>query len=132
MMIFISCITYYLFSGTSQSLASFSSSLHEFEQETWSQSQSWISSKNGQNFHFKARFFFFLYLFLKVYKAEKILKGSLNSIPSPSPSLNSNYGWESLLEVYILAKHCWVLSTNFLFSKVCWQCLAMFCLYSSN
>jgi hypothetical protein len=33
-------------------------------------------------------------------KVEKILKGSLDSIPSPLPSVkNSNYGWESLLEV---------------------------------
>ena len=29
------------------------------------------------------------------------------------------------------AKHCWVMSTNFLFSKVCWQLLAMFCIYNS-
>ena len=25
------------------------------------------------------------------------------------------------------AKHCWVMSTNFLLSRVCWQCPAMFC-----
>ena len=31
----------------------------------------------------------------------------------------------------VKAKHCWVMSTNFLFSKVCWQHLAMFCLYNS-
>ena len=30
------------------------------------------------------------------------------------------------------AKHCWVMSTNFLFSKVCWQCPAMFNLYTSS
>ena len=30
------------------------------------------------------------------------------------------------------AKHCWVMSTNLLFSKVCWKCPAMFCLYTSN
>ena len=28
------------------------------------------------------------------------------------------------------AKHGWVMSTNFLFSKFCWQCPAMFCLYT--
>ena len=28
------------------------------------------------------------------------------------------------------AKHCSVMTTNFLFSKVCWQCPAMFCVYS--
>ena len=27
------------------------------------------------------------------------------------------------------AKHHWVMSKNFLLSKVCWQCPAMFCLY---
>ena len=30
------------------------------------------------------------------------------------------------------AKHCWVMSTNFLFSKVCWQRPAMFFLYTSS
>ena len=30
------------------------------------------------------------------------------------------------------AKHCWVMSTNFLFSKLCWQRPAMFCLYTSS
>ena len=30
------------------------------------------------------------------------------------------------------AKHCWVMSTNFLFLKVCWQRPAMFCLYTSS
>ena len=30
------------------------------------------------------------------------------------------------------AKHCCVMSTNILFSKVCWQRPAMFCLYNSS
>ena len=30
------------------------------------------------------------------------------------------------------AKHCWVITTNFLFSKVCWQPPAMFSLYTSS
>ena len=30
------------------------------------------------------------------------------------------------------AKHCWVMSTNLLFSKVCWQHPAVFCLYTSS
>ena len=46
-------------------------------------------------------------------KVEKILKDSLDPITF---SEDSNYGRESLLE----AKHCWALSTNFLYSKVCW------------
>ena len=37
-------------------------------------------------------------------KVEKILKGSLDLIPSPSPCENSNYGREKLLEVYCWAK----------------------------
>ena len=30
------------------------------------------------------------------------------------------------------AKHCWVMSTNSLSSKVCWKRSAMFCLYTSS
>ena len=30
------------------------------------------------------------------------------------------------------AKSCWVMSTNFLFSKVCWQRPAMFLIYTSS
>ena len=30
------------------------------------------------------------------------------------------------------AKYCWVISTNFLFTKVFWQLPAMFCLYTSS
>ena len=30
----------------------------------------------------------------------------------------------------VKAKHCWALSTNYLYSKVCWQHPAMFCLYT--
>ena len=30
------------------------------------------------------------------------------------------------------AKHCWVMSTNILFSRVCWKRTAMFCLYTSS
>ena len=30
------------------------------------------------------------------------------------------------------AKHCWVMSTNSCFLKICWQCPAMFCLYTSS
>ena len=32
----------------------------------------------------------------------------------------------------VIAKHCWALSTNFLFSKVCWHHPAMFCLITSS
>ena len=30
------------------------------------------------------------------------------------------------------AKYCWVMSINVLFSKVCWQCSAMFCFYTTS
>ena len=46
----------------------------------------------------------FYLLFLKV---EKILKRSLDSIPSPSPSVKIKITWG------VKAKHCWALSTNF-------------------
>ena len=32
----------------------------------------------------------------------------------------------------VKAKHCWVMSTNFLFSKVCWHRPAKFCFYTSS
>ena len=62
-------------------------------------------------------------------KVEKILKGSLDSIPSPSSSvkiqiIGGNWGNK--------AKHWWMISANFLFSKVCSQSPAMFCLYISS
>ena len=44
-------------------------------------------------------------------KVENILKGNLDSIPSPS-----------------LSKHCGALTTNFWKQKVCWHHPAMFCL----
>ena len=53
-----------------------------------------------------------------VVKVEKILKGCLDSIPSPSPSAKIQImGGKVCLRC--TAKHCWVMSTNFLFSKVC-------------
>ena len=46
-------------------------------------------------------------------KVEKILKGSLDSIQSPSVKIQTMGGKD------VKAKHCWALSTNFLYSKVC-------------
>ena len=60
---------------------------------------------------------------------ENILKGRLYSIPSPSPSENSNYGRESLL---VKAKHCWALSINFCKQQVCLHHKAIFCLIISS
>ena len=39
--------------------------------------------------------------------------------------------WVGKFTWVVKAKHCWALSTNFLFSKVCWQQPAMFCLNTS-
>ena len=56
-----------------------------------------------------------------VHKVEKILKGSLDSIPSPSPSM----------KIQIMGgKVRWALSTNFLFSKSFHP--AMFHLFTSS
>ena len=43
-----------------------------------------------------------------------------NTSPSPSEKIQIIGG------KITGAKHCWVMSTNLLFSKVCWQCPAMF------
>ena len=37
-----------------------------------------------------------------------------------------------LAEKFTWANNCWVMSTNFWFSKVCWQCSAKFCHYTSS
>ena len=61
-------------------------------------------------------------------KVEKISKGSLDSISLPSPSVKIQImGGKVCLRCK--GKHCWALTTNFLYSKVCWKHPAMFCLY---
>ena len=60
-------------------------------------------------------------------KVKKILKGSLDLISSPSVKIqimSGKFDWG------VQAKHCWALSTNLLYSKVCWQHPAIFCLYT--
>ena len=52
---------------------------------------------------------------VKIDKVKKILKGSLNSISSPSPSVKIQVIGGRIVK----AKHCWALSTYFLYSKVC-------------
>ena len=60
---------------------------------------------------------------LNTFKVEKILKSSLDSIPSPSTSVKIQiFAWG------VNVKHCWVLSTNCWKQKVCWHHPAMFCL----
>ena len=65
------------------------------------------------------------------FKVEKILKGTQDSISSPSPSVKIQI-WEGKFAWGIKAKHCWALSTNFWIQKLYWQCTAMFCLYASS
>ena len=51
-----------------------------------------------------------------------------------SPQLRLQWKFKLLAEKFTWvnkAKHCWVISTNFLYSKVCWR-PAMFCLYTSS
>ena len=52
------------------------------------------------------------------FKVEKILKGSLDWISSPSPSVKTQI-WAGKFTFGYKAKDCWAMSTNFLFSKVC-------------
>ena len=70
-------------------------------------------------------------IFIKSFKIEKILKGTLDLIPSPSLSVKIQIMGRKVWNV-VKAKHCWVLPTNFLFSKVCWQYPVMFCLHTSS
>ena len=49
----------------------------------------------------------------KKVKLKKNVKGSLDLIPSPSTSVKIQ------IVVGNKAKHCWVMSANFLYSKVC-------------
>ena len=66
---------------------------------------------------------------LKLYKVEKISKGSLDLIPSPSAfSENSNYGRESLLEVerQNIAGHCQQTFENKKFVDITQQCVAYY------
>ena len=62
-------------------------------------------------------------------KVEKILKCSLDSIISPSPSAKIQIMGG---KICLRCKGCWMLSTNFWKQKVCRQCPAIFCLYTSN
>ena len=64
---------------------------------------------------------------IEMCKVEKILKGRLDSIPSPSPSMKIQImGGKACLRCK--AKHCWVLSTSLWKQKVCWHHPAVFCL----
>ena len=64
-------------------------------------------------------------------KAEKISEDSLDWIES------HHLHWKFKLlagkfTCHSRAKLCWVMSTNFVFLNVCWQCQAMFVLYTSS
>ena len=65
----------------------------------------------------------------QVFKVEKILKGSLDSIPSPSPSVKIQI-WAGKFAWDVKAKHGLALLTKFWKQKVCWQHPTMFCLYN--
>jgi hypothetical protein len=65
-------------------------------------------------------------------KAEKILKGSLDSIPPPSPSVKKIKLWMGKFAWGVKTKHYWTLSTNFWKQKVCWHHPVMVCLITSS
>ena len=71
--------------------------------------------------------FKYLKVFMQIVKVEKISKGSLDSIPSPSTSRKvGRFTWG------VKAKHCWVLSTNVWKQKVCWHHPAIFYFIASS
>ena len=53
---------------------------------------------------------------------KKILKGSLDLMVCITFTFSENSDYRQ--------EHCWALTTNFLYSKVCWQKPLMFCLYT--
>ena len=59
-----------------------------------------------------------------VSRVENFLKGSLGSIPSPSPSMKIQIMGGKVC----FAKHC----RNFWYQKVCWHHPAMFCLIAAS
>ena len=66
-----------------------------------------------------------------IHKVEKILKGSLDLIPSPSSSVKVQIVDRKVFLRW-RAKHCWALSKNLWKQKVCWCLPAMFCLVISS
>ena len=85
------------------------------------------SSKRSQ----RVKIFSDILFYAMIIKVEKILKSSLNSIQSSSPSMKihtmrGKFAWG------VKAKHWWSLPTKFRRQKVCWHHLAMFCLITSR
>ena len=74
----------------------------------------WHNSKVEKILNSDLEYFdFFGFTKLVSVKVEKILKGSLDSIPSPSVKVQIMSGKG------VKAKHCWMLSTNFWIQKIC-------------
>ena len=67
----------------------------------------------------------------QVFKVEKILKGSLDSIPSPSSSVKIQI-WAGKFAWDVKAKHGLALSTKFWKQKVCLHHPTMFSLITSS
>ena len=100
--------------------------------------------KSGLKTIIKLRFMYCNYLHLLsskklLSKLKKILKGSLEWVPSPLPSVKIQIMVKKFARVE-KSKHCWVLSTNFenkKFVDIPQQCLALlsqvkFPAYNSN
>ena len=67
----------------------------------------------------------------KIGKVEKIWKGSLDSIPSPSPPMKFK-SWTGKFVWGVKAKHCRGLSTNFWKQNVYWHHPVMFVVLSEG
>ena len=72
--------------------------------------KNFLDSKHVLKVYFNQDFF--------IFKVEKILKSSLDSIPSPLPSEKFKL-WAGKFASGVMAKHCWAFSTNFRKQKVC-------------
>ena len=74
-------------------------------------------------------FFYLLPIFLVKYKKDKNIawiKSHHLHLQWKFKLLAGKFTWD------VKAKHCWVMSTNFLFSKNCWNHTAIFCLITSS
>ena len=66
--------------------------------------------EKGARMHLRSRYLINSMLEYKMrFKVEKIIKDSLDSIPSPSPSVKI----QIMDGKSVKTKHCWMLSTNF-------------------
>ena len=103
---------------------------NDFHMHCWSDQRLWpyVQAWSVHTAFFRYRLELKFWVGLKV---EKILKGSQDSIPSPSPSVKIQImGGKVCLKCK--GKPSLGDFNKLLFSKVCWTCPAMFCLITSS